>query len=99
MPLSNYTLAYALKHRKSMENISQDSQIVRDYSLHWLAILLGTASAGLLSISSPQVFQSALGWNKCLPRSQTKGYPTSANMGLSVSALIWSVKNEIPNSS
>jgi hypothetical protein len=47
----NYTLAFAFQLRKTMENLCQKSRVVGDNSLRGLGRLLGTASAGLLTIS------------------------------------------------
>jgi hypothetical protein len=96
-----YTQAFALLLTKSTKNFSQLSIWTRfgDFAVFW-----GTASAGLLHVSSPRLtggLQSAHGRHKCLPRSRTKVYPASANCEskLSVSALMWSAKDGIPKSS
>jgi hypothetical protein len=54
MPLWNYTLAFALQLRKSTENLAQGSQVVGLHITPTWPSFLQTASAGLLSISSPR---------------------------------------------
>jgi hypothetical protein len=101
--LLNYTLALALQLRKSMEN-SQWSRVVGDYSLRRLGCLfvnrLGWPAEHQSTTVTRGWLQSALGRDKCLPNSRTKGFPASANFEskFSVSALMWSAKNGIPKS-
>jgi hypothetical protein len=68
------------------------------------------ATTGLSFEGQPQLvcwtsfhfgYPSGLGRHRCLPSCRTKGFPASANFEskLSVNALMWSVKNEIPKSS
>jgi hypothetical protein len=52
-PLLNYALAFVLQLRKSTENLSQGSQVVRYYSLHRFHCLLGAALTDLLSVWPP----------------------------------------------
>jgi hypothetical protein len=49
VPLLNYAMAFILQLRKSTESLSQGSRVA-DF-----AVFLGTASADLLSISSPRL--------------------------------------------
>jgi hypothetical protein len=93
-PFSHYALTFALQLRSS-----PGTACCAD-----LAVVWGTASAGLLDVRSPRVprwLQSALGRHRCLPSCRNKGFPTSANFEskLSINALMWSAKNGIPKSS
>jgi hypothetical protein len=102
VPLFDYTLAFALQLRKSTENLSQGSRVVGDYSLRRLGRLLGTASAGLLSISAPWFpvgdFSQPLVGASVFQVAELRGSPHQLTFEskLSVSALMWSVKNGIP---
>jgi hypothetical protein len=91
---------------ENTENLSQDSPVATGLTTRCadLAVFSGTASAGLLHVSSPRLpgrLQSALGLHRCLPSCRTKGFPASADFEpkLSVGALMWTVKNAIPKSS
>jgi hypothetical protein len=56
VPLSNYTLAFALQLRKITETLSHGSRVVLDYTSGVeLVAFLGAASAGLLNISPPRL--------------------------------------------
>jgi hypothetical protein len=55
LPLLNYALAFALQLRKSTENLSQVAELLETTRCVDLAVFLGTASAGLLSISPPRL--------------------------------------------
>jgi hypothetical protein len=67
VPLLNYTLAFALQLRKSMENLSQGSRVVGDYSLRRLGWLL------MESLGWPAEHQSA---------SVTRGWIHARGIGL-----------------
>jgi hypothetical protein len=105
VPLLNYTLAFAFQLRKSTENLRHGSRVVGDCSLRQIGRFFRDSLDWPAERQSSSVtrgwLQSALGRQKCLPRCRAKGFPASANFEskLSVSALIWSVKNGIPKSS
>jgi hypothetical protein len=83
--------------RKSTENLSQCSRVVR----HQLLPLIGCLFGGSLDLPAPPRLPvgdfSALGRRKCLPSFRNKGFPTTASYEskLSVNALRWSAKSEI----
>jgi hypothetical protein len=54
MALLDYTLEFALHLRKCMENLNQGSRVVSARCVD-LAVFLGAASTGLLSISPPRL--------------------------------------------
>jgi hypothetical protein len=57
VPISNYTLEFALQLRKSKENLSQDNQVIRHYSLRRLRQLFREGLDWPASVSpwSPQL--------------------------------------------
>jgi hypothetical protein len=94
-------LTTAQKHGKpqSGQPISHRTTRCADLAVFW-----GTASAGLLHVSSPRLcegLQSVLGRHRCLPSCRSKGLSRSAffESKLSISALMWLAKNGIPKSS
>jgi hypothetical protein len=82
-PLLNYTLTFALQLRKSTGNLSQGGRVVRDNSLRRLGRLfrdsLGWPAEHQSTSVTREWLQLALGRQKCLPSSRTKGFPASAN--------------------
>jgi hypothetical protein len=103
--LLNCTPPFGVKLRKSKENFTRGSSVVKRYSLS----RFGCISRDSLSMPARHLFisvtcgglQSALGRHKCFPSYRTKGFPALSNFQskLSVSALMWSAKNGIPRPS
>ena len=111
--LLNYTLAFALQLRKNHWEVSvrvaEKCQLVAEKCqlsticlVDWAAV---TAATDCVTINTLGLrfgwVRLTLGQRKCLPSCQTKGFPASDNYEskLSVRALMWSAKNEIPKSS
>jgi hypothetical protein len=71
-----------------MENHSQGSGAVRDYTLRRLGCLLrdslGRPAERQCTSVTRDGLQSALGGHKFLPRCRTKGIPVSSNFGPNV---------------
>jgi len=97
--LSIYTLAFALKLRKSTENVRVAEQC-------WILLVASTwpPCRGRGGLSWPSVhpsssvdreeLQTAFGERRCLPSSRTKVFPASVKFEskLLVNALMWSVE-------
>jgi hypothetical protein len=95
----------SLQVSKSKQNLSQGWWVFRDYSLHRLDCLWGTASADLLSISSPrstvmdlnQPFADTKAFEDC----ELRGSPYQLTLSRNSQPVLWcgSRKNVIPKSS
>jgi hypothetical protein len=82
--LLNCTVEFALQPKKSMENLSQGSRVVTDYSLRRLSCPLRDSFGWPADDQSTRVtrgeLQSSLGRHKYLLSCGTKGFPAFAEL-------------------